>query len=217
MSYRACILMGPPGSGKGTQAKRLVGLWKVPHISTGDMLRAEVQKGSDLGKKVQATMDSGRLIGDDLMTQVLKERFSSPDVQSGFILDGYPRTIPQGESLIEILNELGLGEPKAVLLELDEKSLVQRLVGRLTCQDCGAIYHKSLNPPPEDGRCRQCGGHRLVSREDDAEETAVKRLHVYQDETKPLLDFLAKRLQLVRVSADQPMDQLTGEIQASFD
>lgn len=216
MPYRACILMGAPGSGKGTQAKRLAELWKVPHISTGDMLRAEVGKGSSLGKEVQATMDSGRLIGDEMMTKVLRERLMAPDVQRGFILDGYPRTIPQGESLMGLLEDMGLGEPKAVLLELDEKSLVQRLVGRLTCQDCGAIYHKSLNPPV-DGACRQCGSHKLVSREDDAEETAVKRLHVYQDETKPLLDFLAQRIQLIRVSADQPMDQLTGEIQASFD
>jgi adenylate kinase len=208
--------MGAPGSGKGTQAKKLAHIWGVPHISTGDMLRFEVKKASPLGKEIQSIMESGKLIDDSLMTKALRERFSAPDVKAGFILDGYPRTIPQGESLMLILGELGLDEPKAVLLELDEKSLVKRLVGRLTCQECGAIFHKDLNPPPA-GKCGVCGSLKLIARHDDMEETAVKRLGVYENETRPLVEFLGQKVQLLRFSADQPVEALTQQIVASFD
>jgi len=215
VSFRGCILMGAPGSGKGTQAKRLSKDWAVPHISTGDMLRSEVSEGTELGVEVQSIIESGQLIGDDLMTSILKRRFGQADVKSGFILDGYPRTIAQGESLFELLKGLGLPSPRVVLLELDSESLVKRVVGRLTCRECGAIYHREHNPP-QGGQCSVCGSPDLVAREDDSEETVAKRLSVYEEQTAPLIEFFEGRTKVLRFSAAKPVEALTAEIEAAF-
>ncbi|TVQ80256.1 MAG: adenylate kinase [Bradymonadales bacterium] len=214
MSRRICILMGAPGSGKGTQAKRLSKIWSVPHISTGDMLRAEIAKVSPVGQKVKAVMDSGQLIGDQLMTEVLRERLSQPDTQNGFVLDGYPRTVAQGDLLMEILGSLSMTQPKVVLLELEEEQLVKRLTGRLTCQDCGAILHRDLTP--SEGPCPQCGGKNLIARDDDDEETVVKRLKVYETETAPLIQYFEGQVEMLRFKANQAVEALTDQIVAAF-
>ena len=206
-----CILLGAPGSGKGTQAKRLQNLFSVPHISTGDMLRAEVAKGSELGKKVQEIMTSGKLVSDDLMMEVIEERFKAADVKAGYLLDGYPRTVKQAESFEAMLKRLNFPEPKVIYLELENQILVDRLLGRLSCTKCGAAFHKEFNPPKKADICDLCGSA-LVQRKDDSEDTVVKRLQVFETETSVLLDFYKKRNQLKKIDGKLPLDEITEAI-----
>jgi adenylate kinase len=210
------ILLGAPGSGKGTQAKRLQSLFHVPHISTGDMLRAEVAKASDLGKKVQEVMSSGKLVNDDLMMAVIEERFKADDVKRGYLLDGYPRTVKQAESFDKMLKKMNLPNPKVVYLELETEALANRLLGRLSCTKCGAVFHKELNPPKKENVCDACGHSPLVQRKDDSEETIVKRLKVFNDETSVLLDFYSKRNQLKKIDGSLPVDEITEELKRAL-
>jgi adenylate kinase len=185
-------LLGPPGAGKGTQAKLLGAELRVPHISTGDMFRDHKARGTPLGKKVQAIMDAGALVTDDITNEMVKERLGQPDVARGFILDGYPRTAAQAQYLDLLLHSLGRSITRALSYEVSEDVLVERLSGRRSCPKCGTVYHVSQNPPKRDGFCdRDDTG--LVQREDDKPATIRKRLQEYRAKTEPLLRFYRDR------------------------
>ena len=186
------ILLGPPGAGKGTQAKMLMEKFQIPQVSTGDILRKAVQEGAELGKQAKTCMDAGKLVQDDIVIGLIKERIVEADCKGGFILDGFPRTIIQAEKLTETLKEMSLSMDAVVDFEVDNEELVNRLTGRGTCADCGAMFHKTSRPPAKSGICDGCGGA-LYQREDDKEETIKKRLEVYQDETAPLKEFYRKQ------------------------
>ena len=185
------ILLGPPGAGKGTQAKRLVERLGIPQISTGDMLRAAVKDGSDLGKQVKGIMERGELVPDEIVVALFKERAARPDAREGFILDGFPRTVNQAEALGKILEEREAQIDHVVSIEVPEEQLVARLSGRRTCRNCQAMYHVESSPPEREGRCDQCGGE-LHQRADDNEATIRERLGVYERETAPLIAFYKK-------------------------
>lgn len=200
------IFLGAPGSGKGTQAKRLEKSLGTPHISTGDMLRAEVSKASELGKKVGEVLAAGKLVDDALMLDVMRSRFKMPDVSKGFILDGYPRNVAQAETLETILSEMSINNPKVLYLALPKEALVKRLVGRLSCSKCGAVFHSDFNPPKKPNVCDHCGNSPLVHRKDDNEDTAIQRLEVYETQTQPLLDYYRAKGVLHEVDASREMD-----------
>lgn len=186
------ILLGPPGAGKGTQAKLLATELAIPHISTGDMFRDHKARGTELGKKVQAIMDAGGLVTDDVTNAMVKERLGRPDVAGGFILDGYPRTTAQAEFLDQALRSMGRSITRALSYEIAEEVLVERLSGRRSCPKCGAVYHVSQNPPKRDGFCdRDDAG--LVQRDDDKPEAVKKRLQEYGTKTEPLRRFYRDR------------------------
>ena len=207
-----CIFMGPPGSGKGTQAKLLTAELSIPHISTGDILRSEVAAGSELGLKVQAIMDAGHYVSDDVMNQLIEQRFLQSDVEAGYILDGYPRTIDQAESLIGILRARGLATPKVFYFEVPTEVLVERITGRLSCPACGAVFHKTLNPPQKDNFCHYCGHEGLTSRADDDEATLRKRLEVFTTQTAPLLSFFEHHGALIRLNGLMSPRDLQGAL-----
>jgi len=192
------ILLGPPGSGKGTQAKLLSQEFHVPHVSTGDMFRDHKARGTPLGKKVQAIMDAGGLVTDDVTNDMVKDRLGSPDVVKGFILDGYPRTAAQAQYLDLLLHSLGRSIARCLSYEVPEDVLVDRMSGRRSCPKCGAVYHVSQNPPKRDGFCdRDDAG--LLQREDDKPATVRKRLQEYASKTEPLLRFYRERHLLTEI------------------
>lgn len=206
------ILLGAPGSGKGTQAKRLQSLLKVPHISTGDMLRQEIGRGSDLGLRVKDVLASGKLVDDQLMGEVIERRFCEEDVKGGFILDGYPRTLAQTQFLESVLKSKKFQSPRAVQIDLPEGELKERILGRLSCTKCGSSFHVRLNPPKSEEICDTCGAS-LIQRKDDSEQTVAKRLEVYKSETAPLLKYFKDRGQLVRVDGQKSVEAITTAIQ----
>ena len=182
------ILFGPPGAGKGTQAQFIVETYGVPQISTGDMLRAAVKNGTSLGVKAQAIMQQGGLVSDEIVLGIVAERLAQADCVDGFVLDGFPRTIPQADALGHILRESGRHIDHVVSLEVDTEEIVQRLAGRRSCPTCGKGYHVIYDPPAVQGVCTVCA-HVLVQREDDKEETIRKRLAVYEEQTSPLKEY----------------------------
>lgn len=182
------VLLGAPGSGKGTQAKLLVEKYKIPQMSTGDLLRAEVAAGSELGKKAKAAMDSGQLVSDDVVLGMIQARLAKPDAKNGFILDGFPRNIPQAQSLDAMLARLGQPLQLALLVDVDTDVLMKRLTGRRTCGSCGAIYNIHFSPPKTSNKCDKCSGA-LQHRSDDNEQTVGSRLKVYQQQTAPLVNY----------------------------
>ena len=186
------ILLGPPGAGKGTQAKLLASALAIPHISTGDMFRDHKARGTEIGKKVQAIMDSGGLVTDDITNAMVDERLSRPDVAAGCILDGYPRTVGQAEHLDGLLKRLGRAVGKALSYEVSEEALVERIGGRRSCPACGAVYHVTQNPPRRPGRCDKDGAA-LVQREDDKPEKVRTRMQEYAAKTAPLKAYYAER------------------------
>jgi adenylate kinase len=192
------ILLGPPGAGKGTQAKLLASTLAVPHISTGDMFRDHKARGTEIGKRVQAIMDSGGLVTDDITNAMVEERLARPDVARGCILDGYPRTVGQAGFLDGLLAGRGLAIGKAVSYEVSEAALVERISGRRSCPTCGAVYHVTQQPPGQAGRCDQDGGA-LVLREDDKPENVRKRMQEYVAKTAPLKAYYQARGQVVEV------------------
>ncbi len=192
------ILLGPPGAGKGTQAKLLASELRVPHISTGDMFRDHKARGTEIGKKVQAIMDAGGLVTDDITNAMVKERLSRPDVANGFILDGYPRTVPQAEYLEGLVKEMGRAITRAVSYEVAEETLVERISGRRSCPKCGAVYHVSANPPKKAGYCDKDDAA-LVQREDDKPEKVRNRMQAYARDTAPLKKYYGDRKVLVEV------------------
>lgn len=182
------VLLGAPGSGKGTQSKLLVEKYKIPQMSTGDLLRAEVAAGTDLGKKAKATMDAGQLVSDDIVLGMIQARLAKPDAKSGFILDGFPRNIPQAQALDAMLARLGQPLQLALLVDVDTDVLMKRLTGRRTCGSCGAIYNIHFSPSKSGNKCEKCGGS-LTHRSDDNEQAVGKRLAVYQQQTAPLANY----------------------------
>jgi adenylate kinase len=199
------VLLGAPGSGKGTQAKKLVADYGYPQVSTGDLLRDAVARGTEHGLRAKAAMDAGGLVSDEIVLGILKDRIAQPDAAKGFILDGFPRNLAQAEALEGVLAELGQPLDAAVLLELDHAILLKRLTGRRSCKSCGRVYNIYFLPPPADGRCESCGGE-LVQRADDKEETISRRLEVYRAETEPLIAYYEKLGKLRTVDADAGFD-----------
>ncbi len=207
------ILFGPPGVGKGTQAKLLSARMSIPHISTGDMLREAVATGSDLGRKAKAIMDAGRLVSDDIMIGIIRNVLRSPKCVKGFILDGFPRTVPQAEALTGLLAELSITLDAVVNMEIEEGTVVKRLSSRLTCRSCGRIYNLLIDTLIDASTCPACGGD-LYQREDDKPETILKRLNVYADSTKPVRDYYQRVGILKNVNGMGSIEQVNKAIQA---
>lgn len=205
------ILLGPPGAGKGTQAAMMVEAYGVPQISTGDMLRAAVQDKSPMGLKAKECMDSGALVPDEVVVGIVRERLQLADCQGGFILDGFPRTVPQADALKEVLAELDKNLDAVISLEVDTEALVQRLTGRRTCKACGKGFHLVFDPPREDGRCSACGGE-LMQRDDDQEETIRNRMQVYHEQTAPLEAYYKNEQLLIAVDGMQEMNAVQQSI-----
>ena len=182
------ILLGPPGAGKGTQAKMMVEAYGIPQISTGDMLRAAVKNQTELGMEAKKYMDAGGLVPDEVVIGLVRERLSEDDCAKGFMLDGFPRTVPQAEELDKVLAGLNKGIDHVVSIEVPNEELMGRLTGRRTCKACGSGFHMVFDPPKQDGACDKCDGE-LYQRDDDNEETVGNRLKVYEDQTKPLIDY----------------------------
>ena len=205
------ILLGPPGAGKGTQAKMLIKKFGIPQISTGDILRAAVKEGTPMGLKARVFMDAGSLVPDDVVVGIVEERLSFSDCHRGYILDGFPRTVAQAESLSATLLSKGSDIDHVLALTVDKEELLTRITGRRTCKVCGAGYHTLYDPPSELGLCRSCGGE-LYQRDDDREETMRRRLEVYDLQTSPLVSYYAERNLLRTVGGMGDM----GEIQKNL-
>lgn len=205
------ILLGPPGAGKGTQAKKLTSTFSIPQISTGDMLREAVKNGTELGKKAKSFMDAGGLVPDEVVIGIVKERLAAADCSKGFILDGFPRTIPQAQALDRVVKELGKEIRFVLSLEVDQKELMERLCGRRTCTGCGAMYHVTFNAPKADGKCDKCSAP-LIQRDDDREETIKNRLVNYNKATAPLLDYYKSTGKIRTVMASGEIDTIYGNI-----
>jgi adenylate kinase len=212
------ILLGPPGAGKGTQAKMLTKRFGIPQISTGDILRGAVKEGTPMGLKAKAFMDAGALVPDEVVVGIVRERLQKEDCAPGFILDGFPRTAAQADALKETLQSLGKELDAVVSLEVDTEALVERLTGRRTCRACGRGYHVKFDPPGVEGKCDSCGGE-LYQRDDDREETIRKRLEVYREQTSPLVSYYRGENLLVAVDGMQEIDsvqeQILSELQAA--
>ncbi|MFD1708091.1 adenylate kinase [Siminovitchia sediminis] len=207
------VLMGLPGAGKGTQAERIVAKYSIPHISTGDMFRAAISEGTELGMQAKSFMDKGELVPDEVTIGIVRERLSKPDCDKGFLLDGFPRTVPQAEALENILSELKKKINYVINIEVDQDILMERLTGRRICKNCGATYHLVFNPPAEAGTCDRCGGE-LYQRADDNEETVQNRLEVNVKQTQPLLDFYQEKGYLKNINGQQHIDEVFSDIDA---
>lgn len=205
------ILLGAPGVGKGTQAQLIQQKYHIPQISTGDILRAEIQKKSELGKKVQAIMKKGELVSDEIMLEIIKVRLSEPDCAKGFILDGFPRTIKQAEALDKLLEEISKTNLSAINVNVPEHEIIKRLSSRRVCGNCGKAYNLLLNPPPKDGKCEACGVE-IIQREDDKEETVQKRLAVYKEKTAPLIAHYREKGNLQEVNGMQSIEDVFKDI-----
>jgi adenylate kinase len=208
------ILLGPPGAGKGTQAKRLEERHGLVQLATGDMLRRAVASGSPLGQRVKAIMDSGKLVPDDIIIEMIAERIAQPEAARGFILDGFPRTVPQAEALDHMLAERGRKLDHVILMEVDEPTLINRISGRVTCPLCGASYHEHYNPPKTHGHCDNCGATELVHRADDRPEAIATRLAAYRNQTAPILPYYRDRGILRSVDGMAEIDEVTREIES---
>ena len=186
------VLLGPPGAGKGTQAKRLIEKYGIPQISTGDMLRAAVKEGTELGKQAKAYMDKGELLPDEVVIGIVKDRLQEADCKKGFMLDGFPRTVGQAEALDTALDSMEQKLDHIVCLDVPNEELMGRLTGRRTCKECGAGFHVMFDPPKKEGVCDHCGGE-IYQRDDDNETTVMSRLDVYAKSTQPLIDYYKKQ------------------------
>ena len=199
---RALILLGAPGAGKGTQARELARIYGVPHLSTGDMFREHVAQGTELGCRAKPIMESGKLVPDDIVLGMVEERVARKDCAAGFVLDGFPRTLPQAERLEEILSCLPLRRSLAVNLTVDDEAVVRRIVSRRTCKSCGAIYSAPAKMPKVEGKCDVCGGP-VIQRGDDREDVVRQRLATYHEQTRPVVEFYRRRGQLLELDGSR--------------
>lgn len=199
------IMLGAPGAGKGTQAKKIAEKYQIPHISTGDIFRANIKGGTELGMKAKTFMDQGMLVPDEITIGMLMDRIGQEDCINGYVLDGFPRTIPQAESLTKALAERGEKVDYAINVDVSDENIINRMSGRRACLGCGATYHITFNPPVKEGICDTCG-QELVLRDDDKPETVKKRLDVYHQQTQPLIDYYKNAEVLAEVDGTQPMD-----------
>lgn len=212
MSKRFIVLLGPPGAGKGTQAKMISEKLDIPHISTGDILRESVKKDTPLSREVKQVMEKGELVSDSLLEQIIKERLNERDCDKGFLLDGYPRNLNQSETLKAILSEKNIFDDVAALeISVSDDEIVQRLKNRRSCPNCGMVYNLVSNPPKEDSLCDSCGSP-LVLRDDDKEETVRQRLLVYHQKTEPVIKFFEKHNKLLRVDGNGTPEKILEEV-----
>ena len=201
------IMLGAPGAGKGTQAKKIAAKYGIPHISTGDIFRANIKNGTELGKKAKTYMDQGLLVPDELVVDLVVDRVNQDDCENGYVLDGFPRTIPQAEALTEALEKMGQKVDFAIDVNVPDENIVKRMGGRRACVTCGATYHMVYAPTKKEGICDTCGGE-LILRDDDKPETVTKRLSVYHEQTRPLISFYADKHVLYTVDGTQNMEQV---------
>jgi len=206
------IILGPAGAGKGTQSEYIEEHYKIAHISTGDIFRANLRDNTPLGLEAKGYMEAGKLVPDELTVKMVKDRISAPDCEAGYLLDGFPRNIPQAEALDATGEELD----KAILIEVDYGLLTQRITGRRVCPDCGMAYHIVNFPPKKEGVCDKCGGA-LIHRSDDTEETITTRLAEYDEKTKPLIDYYTKKGILAKINGDQSIELVTRDITELLD
>ena len=207
------IMLGAPGAGKGTQAKQIAAKYEIPHISTGDIFRANIKNGTELGKKAKEYMDQGMLVPDELTCDLVMDRIAQDDCEKGFVLDGFPRTIPQAEALTNALTKIGQAMEYAIDVDVPDENIVNRMSGRRACLNCGATYHVVFNPTKAEGICDACGNE-TVLRDDDKPETVQKRLTVYHDQTQPLIDYYKEQNILKSVDGTKPMNEVFSDIVA---
>ena len=205
------IMLGAPGAGKGTQAKMIAEKYMVPHISTGDIFRANIKEGTELGKQAKEYMDKGQLVPDSLTVNLLLDRVAKDDCKNGYVLDGFPRTIPQAEVLDEALSKLGENIDYAIDVDVPDENIINRMSGRRACVTCGATYHLKHIPPTKEGICDKCGSE-LILRDDDKPETVKKRLDVYHEQTQPLIDYYTNKGILKQVDGTKDMLEVFGDI-----
>ncbi|GBQ29734.1 adenylate kinase [Acetobacter estunensis NRIC 0472] len=206
------IFLGPPGAGKGTQSKRLEARYGISQISTGDMLRAEVKAGSDIGREAKTLMDAGKLVPDSIIVSMLEKRIQQPDCAKGFILDGFPRNVAQAEALDVMLKRLGRQIDVVLMLEVDENALADRIAGRFSCAKCGASYNDVSKPTKVPDTCDLCGSHEFVRRADDNRETVASRLTAYRKETLPLLPYYEDKVTVAFIDGMAPIDEVSKQI-----
>ena len=205
------IMLGAPGAGKGTQAKRIAEKYNVPHISTGDIFRENIKNGTELGNKAKAYMEAGDLVPDELVLELIMDRFDKEDCANGYVLDGFPRTIPQAEALDAALAEKGESIDNVIDVDVPDEHIITRMAGRRTCAHCGAIFHLEHMPPKIEGKCDQCGGH-LMMREDDQPDTVIARLKTYHEQTQPLKDYYGAKGLVHSVDGTQDREVVFGEV-----
>ena len=207
------IMLGAPGAGKGTQAKKIAEKYAIPHISTGDIFRANIKNGTELGQKAKGYMDQGLLVPDELVVDLVADRVKQDDCKNGYVLDGFPRTIPQAEALDHALAEMGEKMDYAINVEVPDENIIDRMSGRRACVACGGTYHIKYNPTKKEGICDACGGE-LILRDDDKPETVKQRLEVYHTQTQPLIDYYTKEGILKEVDGTQDLQKVFDDITA---
>ena len=209
------IMIGAPGAGKGTQAMKIAEKYQIPHISTGDIFRANIKEGTELGKKAKSYMDQGQLVPDELTLELIMDRFQNPDCANGYVLDGFPRTIPQAEALTEALAKKGETIDYAINVEVPDENIINRMGGRRACLACGSTYHIVYAPTRVEGICDRCG-EKLVLRDDDKPETVKNRLNVYHNQTQPLIEYYTRQGKLAEVDGTQSMEDVFNAIVKIF-
>jgi adenylate kinase len=210
------IFLGPPGAGKGTQAREVARVYGVPHLSTGDMFRDHIARGTELGRRAKPIMDAGQLVPDEIVLDMVAERIARPDCAGGFIFDGFPRTLGQAEQLGKILERTKFGRPVVLHLKVDPEELVRRIGSRRACASCGTIYNLTVHPPRQKGKCDKCGGT-LVQRADDREEVVRERLAVYTRQTEPLVGYYTRRGELIEVNGTRDVEAVRRDLFAALE